>query len=151
MPGNYLPPAAKLFELRLEQDPSMQPYEYINKDWIVSQSARRVYRAFAVISLALYPAVIALAMGDIPRMIVPALRLLLFASVVGTGITMVGMEFFLFRFDDSHALKQIVWFVVMLLPPLGPAMYCFVIYSRSKAVGNVRLDRVGGPRPDAVK
>jgi len=115
----------------------MQPYEYINKDWIVSQSARRVYRASAAMSLALYPLVIALAVGEIPRMVVPALRLLLFASVIGTGITMVGMEFFLFRFDDSHALKQIFWFVVLLFPPLGPAMYCFVIYSRSKAVGNV--------------
>lgn len=41
------------------------------------------------------------------------------------------MEYFLFRFDDSPALKQILWFVVMLFVPLGPALYCFVVYSRS--------------------
>jgi len=44
------------------------------------------------------------------------------------------MEYFLFRFDDSGALKQVFWFCVMLFAPLGPALYCFLVYSRSDMV-----------------
>ena len=46
------------------------------------------------------------------------------------------MEFFLFRFDDSHPLKQIVCFLVMLFPILGAALYCFIVYSRSDVLKN---------------
>jgi len=52
---------------------------------------------------------------------------------------MIAMEYFLFGFDDSSALKKMFWFCVMLLPPLGPALYCFLVYSRSKVV-NVQRD-----------
>jgi hypothetical protein len=43
------------------------------------------------------------------------------------------MQYFLFRFDDSHPMKQIFWFCVILFPSLGPALFCFTVYSRSKA------------------
>jgi len=122
----------------------MLRYEYINKEWIVSSAARRVYRTAAVTSLALYPVAVALMVREIPRILVPALRPLLLASIIGAGITVVGMEFFLFRFDDSHALKQILWFGAMLFIPLGPALYCFLVYSRSKAFANLHEDGVGG-------
>ena len=69
--------------------------------------------------------------GGIPETIAPVVRLLPLAGVLRAGITIVGMEFFLFRFDDSHPLKQIVWFLVMLFPILGAALYCFIVYSRS--------------------
>jgi hypothetical protein len=45
-----------------------------------------------------------------------------------------GMEYFLFRFDESHPVKPILWFVVILFPLLGPALYCLVVYSRSKVL-----------------
>jgi hypothetical protein len=113
----------------------MLMYEYINKEWIVSRSARRVYRASAYLSTALLVGWwIALFEGGIPVPIVPVARLLLLAGVLGAGITWVGMEYFLFRFDDSHPLKQMAWFCVMLLPLLGPALYCFIVYSRSEVV-----------------
>ena len=50
------------------------------------------------------------------------------------AVTMVGMEVFLFRFDDSSPWKQMMWFCVMLFVPLGPALYCFLVYSDSRAV-----------------
>jgi len=50
------------------------------------------------------------------------------------AITIVGMEFFLFRFDESRFLKQIFWFVAMLVPLLGASLYCFLVYSRSEVV-----------------
>lgn len=40
-------------------------------------------------------------------------------------------------FDDSHPLKQMVWFLVILFPLLGASLYCFVVYSRSDVLKNV--------------
>ena len=58
----------------------------------------------------------------------------MFLGVLATAIIIVGMEFFLFRFDDQAPWKQIVWFCLMVFLPLGPALYCFVVYSRSTVV-----------------
>lgn len=83
--------------------------------------------------------------GGIPDTLVPMLKLPLLAGVLGTAITMVAMEYFLFGFDNSSAMKKMFWFCVMLLPPLGPSLYCFMVYSRSDVVGATtgdRLDRV---------
>jgi hypothetical protein len=41
------------------------------------------------------------------------------------------MEYFLFGFDSAPAMEKGVWFCVMLFPPVGPASYCFLVYSRS--------------------
>lgn len=110
----------------------MLRYEYINKEWIVSPTAGRVYRSAAAVSVAFFFGWCAILFaGGIPSTIAPVVRVFLFAGVLGAGITFVGMEFFLFRFDDSHPWRQIVWFLVMLFPFLGPPLYCFVVYSRS--------------------
>ena len=123
----------------------MLKYEYINKEWIVSPTAGRVYRASAALSVALFFGWWAILFaGGIPPTIAPLVRLLLFAGVLGAGITFVGMEFFLFRFDDSHPLKQIVWFLVMLFPLLGAALYCFIVYSRSNALKSTYPKRPEG-------
>jgi hypothetical protein len=60
--------------------------------------------------------------GGIPDSFVPILKLPLFAGVLGAAITTVAMEYFLFGFDNSSAIKKILWFCVMLLPLLGPAL-----------------------------
>jgi hypothetical protein len=113
----------------------MLKYEYINKEWIVSPHGESRLPGLAALSVALFFGWWAiLFFGGIPSTIAPVVRLLLLAGVLGAGITFVGMEFFLFRFDDSHPLKQIVWFLVMLFPLLGAALYCFIVYSRSKNV-----------------
>lgn len=110
----------------------MLKYEYINKEWIVSPTARRVYRISATLSVALFFGLSAVALeGGIPESIAPIGRLLLLAGVLGYATTMAGMEYFLFRFDNSHPLKQMFWFCVMVFPILGPALYCFIVYSRS--------------------
>lgn len=114
----------------------MLRYEYINREWIVSRTARRVYRVSAILSIALFFGLWVVAFeGGVPETIAPVVRPLLLAGALGAGITFVGMEYFLFRFDDSHPLKQVVWFCVMLLPLLGPALYCFIVYSRSHVLG----------------
>jgi hypothetical protein len=123
----------------------MMKYEYIKKEWIVSPTARRVYRASALLSLALFFGWWAiLVVGRIPETLAPVVRLFLLVGVLGAGITIVGMEFFLFRFDDSHPLKQIFWFLVMLLPLLGAGLYCFMVYSRSDVLKNSCAKSVEG-------
>ena len=110
----------------------MLPYEFISREWIVSSTARRVYRVSAVLSVVLFFGwMAALSQGGIYGAVAPVIKFLFFLGVLGAGITIVGMEYFLFRFDDSHPLKQIFWFCVMLFPILGAAIYCFVVYSRS--------------------
>jgi hypothetical protein len=120
----------------------MLTHEWINEEWIVSPTARRVYRTSAGLSVGLFFGWWAIMVaGRIPATIGPLVRLLLLAGVLGAGITIVGMEFFLFRFDDSHPLKQIAWFLVLLFPLLGPALYCFVVYSRSEVLKRNRAKR----------
>jgi hypothetical protein len=107
----------------------MLKYELINKGWIVSHTARSVYRASAALSLLIFPALWLAIEGN--GILGPFLRPLLFIGVLGMALTGLGMEYFLFRFDDSGALKQIFWFCVMIFAPIGPALYCLFVYSRS--------------------
>lgn len=107
--------------------------------------ARSVYRASAALSLALFLGWWAvLVMGRVPEPLAPIVRLLFLAGVLGAGITLVGMEFFLFRFDDSHPIKQIIWFFVMLLPLVGASLYCFLVYSRSDVLKKSRAKDTAG-------
>jgi hypothetical protein len=123
----------------------MLKYEYIKKEWIVSPTARLVYRISASLSVALFFGWWAiLVVGGIAETISPVVRLLLLVGVLGAGITIVGMQFFLFRFDNSHPLKQVVWFLVMLFPLLGAALYCFIVYSRSDVLKSNCAKRVEG-------
>jgi hypothetical protein len=117
----------------------MLHFELINKEWIVSRTARIVYRSAAIASLGIFiPLTIFIL--NLDRDMAHPLRLLLkpllFLGVVGMALTGLGMEYFLFRFDNSHALKQIFWFCALLLPPIGPALYCFLVYSGSDVVKN---------------
>jgi hypothetical protein len=113
----------------------MLAYELIHKEWIVSRTARTVYRAAAVLSLLLLPVLwVAIVDDGMLGPLRPILRPVLFVGVLGMALTGLGMEYFLFRFDDSHALKQVFWFCVMILAPIGPALYCFLVYSRSDVV-----------------
>jgi hypothetical protein len=107
---------------------------YINREWILSATARSIYRVAAILSLGMiFGLVAARLMGGVPLRFLLMAKMLLFAGVVGTATTAVAMEYFLFGFDTSSARKKALWFCVMLVPPFGPALYCFVVYSRSVA------------------
>lgn len=118
---------------------------YINKEWMVSRGARFIYRTAATLSLGLFLLLIALrSVREIPHDIVPIVRLLLLVGVLGAATTMVAMEYFLFGFDNSSAFKKVFWFCIMLFPPLGPAFYCFAVYSRSSVVERHNEEHGGG-------
>jgi len=113
----------------------MLRYELISRDLIVSRTARHVYRISAALSVLLFLGCWGvLVKGGIPEVIVPFAQPILFLCALGAAITIVGMECFLFRFDNSPALKQVFWFCVMLFPLLGAAIYCFLVYSRSDVI-----------------
>jgi len=116
-------------------------YYYINKEWIVSSTARHIYRTAAGLSVALFFGLWAIQVrGGIPAD-VPAANLLLFIGVLGAAITVVAMEYFLFGFDRSPEWKKVCWFCIMLLPLIGPALYCFIVYSRAAVVMANTIDR----------
>ena len=132
-------------KITLHSEDRMLKYEYLKEEWIVSPTARRVYRISASLSLALFFGMwLTFFEGGIPEPMAAVARLLFFAGALGAGITFVGMEFFLFRFDDSHPLKQVVWFCIMLVPLLGAALYCLIVYSRSEMHGTGNATPVEG-------
>jgi len=110
----------------------MLRYELISPKLIVSRTAYHLYRVSACLSILLFVGLcIAISEGTAPQIMVPIAQLLLLIFALATASTIVGMEIFLFRFDNSQPLKQVFWFCVMLVPLLGAATYCFVVYSRS--------------------
>ncbi|HKW16747.1 MAG TPA: hypothetical protein VJO35_04495 [Terriglobales bacterium] len=121
----------------------MLRHYYINRSWVVSAGARRVYRVAASLSLMLFLLIFGIRLnGTIPNTLVPVLKPLLLAGVLGTATTLVGMEYFLFGFDNSSAFRKTVWFCIMLLPLLGPPLYCFLVYSRSSMVNAPEDERL---------
>jgi hypothetical protein len=107
----------------------------INKELMVSGTAQRSCRVAAGLSLVLLFVVffiaVAAQVGPIPEALLPVVKLLLLAGVLGSATTMVAMEYFLFSVDNSSARKKIFWFCVILFPLLGPALYCFIVHSHS--------------------
>src|ERR1700749_473347 len=102
---------------------------YINKEWILSATARQIYRLSSTLCLTLFLFLWAVRMHvPIPSTILPIVRMLLFVGVVGASTTMVAMEYFFVGFDNSAMWKKAFWFFVLLAPPLGPPLYCFVVY-----------------------
>lgn len=110
----------------------MLKYELISPKLIISNTAYRVYRVSASVSIFLFlPFCVILSQTSVARVITPFAQLLFFVFALSVACTFVGMEVFLFRFDKSPAWKQVFWFCVLLLPLFGPAAYCFFVYSRS--------------------
>jgi len=114
-------------------------YFAIDERLIVSQEASRIYRVCAWISLALFVAlVVAVLSPSTPLSLIVSSKPLLMVGALSYAGMIVAMEVFLFRFDESSALKQIFWFVVMLIPLLGAPAYCLLVYSRSEIIKNTK-------------
>ncbi len=115
----------------------MTTHYYISKSWIVSRSARRVYQVASVFSMGLFVFLVLayLAPGTLRPSSPPAqamVGVLLRLTVLGTAITLVAMEFFLFTYDQSPPWKMFLWFLIMVILGLGAALYCLLVYSRSE-------------------
>jgi hypothetical protein len=124
--------------LDLGQNNLMLRNYYINKEWIMSATARRIYRISAIVSLAL-PIILFMMLysGEFSPGWVPLLRNLTPLCIVAAAITIVAMEYFLFGFDRSSETKKVFWFCLMLVPLLGSALYCLTVYSRATGANNL--------------
>lgn len=98
---------------------------YINRGRITSATARWVYRLAATLSLALFFLLFDVHLtGAIPNALLPVLKPILFAGVLGTATTLIAMEYFLFGFDDSSPLKKVFGFCVTMLPIERFGIFC---------------------------
>ena len=70
----------------------------------------------------------------IPEQLLPLLKMFMLLGILGTAVTLVAMEYFLFAFDRSSAFMKVFWFCAMLVPLLGLPLYCFFVYLRSEPV-----------------
>jgi hypothetical protein len=66
------------------------------------------------------------------KLMVEVTRLALLLGVFGAATTWVAMEYYFFTFDLCGAWAKMFWFLVMCFVPIGTALYCFRVYSRSK-------------------
>jgi hypothetical protein len=117
---------------------------YINREWMVSPIAQSIYRTAARLSIGLFCLLIVLGIvREVPSGLLPLIKVFVLLGVIGAATTTVAMEYFLFGFDTSPALKKVFWFCVMALPLLGPGLYCLMVYSRS--------DVLKAPQPETAK
>lgn len=111
-------------------------YYLISENWLISPTARRVYRWCAAISLLLLPSYflffLLARLGMLTPLTENLLRLLLIVSVAATAVIWVAMEYFLFVIDESSGWAEIFWFLLMILIGIGPALYVFFGYSRAE-------------------
>ena len=121
---------------------------YINKEWILSTTARRNYRFTAILSLVLLFVLFLFPYLDqIPKILIPVLKLAFLSGILGTAITFIAMEYFFFNFYEASPLKMIFWFLALGFPLIGPALYCFTVYSRTPVLSKPEPDPNLASRP----
>jgi hypothetical protein len=117
----------------------MSVYFNIKKEWIVSTGAKRIYTAASFLSLALVPVMMWIrSLGEVPESLSGIATIALAACAFGAAAISAAMEFFIFLYDDSSALRMIFWFLVLLVFPIGAPIYFFRVYCRSNALRAVQ-------------
>jgi hypothetical protein len=109
----------------------MSYYRLIPPSCIVSATARRVYLACGQVSVAFAALVMWSASTGSNVFQTQLGTILLPLGATSIALLVVGMECFLFMYDDSRAWKQVLWFVALAIIPFGTVLYCFRVY-RSK-------------------
>lgn len=119
-------------------------YLPINRSWIVSRWAQRVYFVCAIANLSLLAVlagtqtamvesgVASLAASPAAALLVKGL---LWPGIIGTALLSIAMWYFWFTFDQSHWRKKALWFAVLFLGiALGPALYYVFAYRGNAAL-----------------
>ena len=106
------------------------------QSWLLSPTARGLYSAFAVLSLAFWifvwimKGVVGPHFVTESTLIAVALRTIVIVGAVTTITLWAAMWYFWRHFDHSGSWRKGAWSLILLLP-IGPAIYCFVVYRRS--------------------
>jgi hypothetical protein len=113
-------------------------YLPINRSWLFSQIAQRIYFASTLLTLAFIATFLGIRMAVVAAgthaLVAPATavaRTLLYPEIGGTAVLWIGMWYFWFGFDSSHYFKKAIWFVLLgFLAPFGTVLYYFFVYRR---------------------
>jgi hypothetical protein len=124
----------------------------INRPWVVSPGASRVYLASAVLTLLFYAGragisaalfVTSATWSNLPVTIELPLRLFLVLGMFGTAVLWVAMVYYWYSFDSySDGTKGLWLLVILTLGPIGTLVYYFAVYrpqTRSAFAPNNRL------------
>ncbi len=111
-------------------------YLPINRSWLFSPLAQRIYFASALLTLAFIATFLGVRMAMVAAgtnaLVAPAsavARTLLYPEIAGVAVLWIGMWYFWFSFDSSHYLKKAIWFVLLgVLAPFGTILYYFFVY-----------------------
>ena len=116
-------------------------YLPINRTWIVSRTARRLYLVCALAAFALLGVIFAvryaLALSGVPSLAASpnaalVARVILWPAILGTALLTIAMWYFWFSFDNSGWLRKALWFLPLyFLLGVGPALYYFFVYRRN--------------------
>jgi hypothetical protein len=107
---------------------------FINKEWIVSTTARRIYLISTILNVALIFLEYWLILSSHAVMsdgLSVALGSLLYLCVFGAATTFVAMLFHFVLFNRYSLPKSILCALAMYLYPIGPPLYFFLVYWRS--------------------
>jgi hypothetical protein len=110
----------------------------INREWLLSQAAQRIYLGCAVLTFALVATItgthLAISAAGASALSADArsvVRTILFPEILGTALLWVSMWYFWFGLDRSHYLKKAFSFVLLFFfAPIGTVVYYFVSYRR---------------------
>lgn len=114
-------------------------YLPVDRSWLFSQTAQRVYFGSALLSIALvgtligvHSAMSAARAAAVTPLAASVVKILLYPETLGAAILWVGMWYFWFSFDRSHYLKRAIWFCLLFFfAPFGPLFYYFIVYRRN--------------------
>ena len=117
-------------------------YLPINRSWLFSLTAQRIYFVSALLALALTATLMGVHMAmrvagtrTLTRDAASVIRVLLYPEVLGMAILWAAMWYFWFGFDRSHYFKRTIWFFLLFfVAPFGPLLYYFVVYRRCVSV-----------------
>jgi hypothetical protein len=109
---------------------AMCPRFFINKEWIVSATARRVYLATTILNILLMLLTFA-SPARLPESLITAVTLLLFICAIGAATTLVAMIYHFVLFKVSSVPRSIACAITLAFFPIGPPFYFFFAYWRS--------------------
>ena len=79
-------------------------------------------------------------MEEMPGALRSLVKLTFFASILATAVTFIAMEYFFFTVYEASAPKMIFWFLVLGLLAIGPALFCFTVYSKISVPSKLESD-----------
>ena len=124
---------------------------YINREWLVSPRAQRVYLVCAGLTVAFFAIVAAALFLDEPERAllfdsVPAVHLLLAilvrAGLVGFVTLETAMAYFWWNFDRMGSVSKTLGVVLLALLPIGCFFYYLIFYRRGVSATMARAASV---------